>query len=185
MIDDIKIKATKRMDKSVEAFVQELKTIRTGRASLFLLDHIKIECYGDKMPINQLANLSIPEPRTISIEPWDKSVMQDIEKGLLKSDLNITPINDGKVIRLVFPSLTEERRLQLVKQVKLKSEPAKVAIRNIRRDANEELKALEKEGHISKDDVEHAHNDVQKLTDSYIEKINHLTENKEQEIIEI
>ncbi len=174
-----------RMDKSIDAYIEDLKTVRTGRASLSILEPIRIESYGSQMPINQLANLSIPEPRTIVIEPWDKSTIQDIERSLLKSDLSLTPSNDGKVIRLNFPPLTEERRQDFAKHVRTRAENGKVAIRNIRRDANEEIKSFEKDGHISKDDVKHAHDAIQKITDQYIEKITQITENKVQEIMEI
>ena len=185
MIENVKNETIKKMDKSIESYIEDLKTIRTGRASLTLLDHIRVECYGEKMPINQLATLSIPEPRSIVIEPWDKSTIQDIEKSILKSDLNLNPVNDGKILRINFPPLTEDRRQDFVKNIKVKAESSRVSVRNIRRDANEHIKSIEKDGHISKDDVKHAHDEIQKITDKYIEKINHLTENKEKEIMEI
>ena len=185
MIEDVNNKVKERMDKSIDAYTHELRSIRTGRASVSLLDHIMIESYGQQMPINQLASLSVPEPRTIVIEPWDKSTVQDIEKSLQKSDLNLNPVNDGKVLRLNFPPLNEERRKELVKLIKTKAESAKVAIRNIRRDANDEIKGLEKDGHISKDEIKQAHDEIQKVTDNFIEKVTQLTEKKEKEIMEV
>lgn len=184
-VSEIKAEAKERMDKSIHSFSEDLKSIRTGRASIHLLDHITIEAYGSDMPLNQVANLSAPEARMILIEPWDKTNIQHIEKAIQKSDLDLSPSNDGNVIRLAIPQLTEERRKELVKQVKKRAEDAKVAVRNIRRDCNEEIKGIEKEGHISKDDVKHAHDDIQKFTDDFIEKINQLTEKKDQEIMEI
>ncbi len=184
-VNDIKNKTNQMMDKSIHALNEDLKSIRTGRASITILDHVMVECYGNKMHINQLANLTVPEPRSILIEPWDKSNLHDIEKALLKSDLHVTPTNDGKLIRLNFPPLTEDRRRELVKQVKQRGELAKVSIRNVRKDANDDIKHLEQDGHISKDDVKHIQDDVQKTTDKYIEKINQVIQKKENEIMEI
>ena len=184
-IDEIMLYTEEKMEKNIQAFTDELKTIRTGRASLSVLDHIKVDVYDSLMPINQLANLSVPESRTILIEPWDKATMTGIEKAILKSDLNITPSNDGKVIRLNFPPLTEERRQDFVKLARQKAENCKVSVRNSRRESNEELKVLEKEGHISKDDIKHAHDEIQKITDQYVEKISQIVQHKEKEIMEI
>lgn len=184
-VSEIKSTAQERMEKSIQSFSEDLKSIRTGRASIHLLDHITIEAYGSEMPLNQVANLSAPEARMILIEPWDKSNIALVEKAIQKSDLDLSPSNDGNVIRLAVPQLTEERRIELVKQVKKRAEDAKVSIRNIRRDSNEEIKNIEKEGHISKDEVKHAHDEIQKFTDQFIEKVNQLTDKKDQEIMEI
>ncbi len=185
MLDEITKDNNTKMDRSIEALLSDFKTVRTGRASLSLLDNILVDSYGSKMPVNQLSTLSIPEPRAIVIEPWDKSVMKAIEKAIHKSDLDINPVNDGKVLRLNFPPLTEEKRMEFVKQVKHKGENAKISIRNIRRESNEKIKANEKEGHIGEDDVRHVLDIIQKSTDGYIAKIDQLTNKKEKEIMEI
>jgi len=173
------------MDKSLEALGRDLRRIRTGRASLALLDGIMVDYYGSPTPINQLATLSIPEPRQIVIQPWDSHAVPDIEKAILKSELGLNPMNDGKLIRIVLPPLTEERRRELVKVVKRMSEDFKVQIRNHRRDANEMLKEMKNEKEISEDQMRKAQERVQKTTDEYIAKVDAVAKEKEQEIMEI
>jgi ribosome recycling factor len=185
MEQELKIRTTDRMSHTVEALRKDLASIRTGRASLALLDDIMVNYYDTLTPLQQLASLSIPESRQIAIQPWDQKIISDIEKAILKSDLGLTPANDGKTIRINIPTLTEERRKQLVKTVKRKAEEAKVAVRNIRRDANEELKRLEKDKHVSEDVVKKSQEDIQKITDSYIAKVDEVVANKEKEIMEV
>ncbi len=181
----MKRKTIERMDGAVEALRREFGSIRTGRASLALLDGIMVDYYGTPMPIGQLASLSVPEPRQIAIQPWEQRIIPEIEKAILKSDLGLTPTNDGRIIRINIPPLTEERRKQLVKVVRKRAEEARVAIRNIRRDSNEELKRLEKERHISEDEVKRSQDEIQKLTDSYITKVDEILDHKEKEIMEV
>jgi len=185
MEQDLKRKTTERMTKTIETLKKEFSSIRTGRASLALLDGIMVNYYETPTPLQQLASLSIPESRQIAIQPWDPKTISDIEKAILKSDLGLTPMNDGKTVRINIPPLTEERRKQLVKTVRKKAEEAKVAIRNIRRDANEDLKKLEKEKHISEDIVKKSQEEIQKLTDSYISRADEVLGNKEKEIMEV
>ncbi len=185
MEQELKRKTTDRMSRTIEALKKEFASIRTGRASLALLDDIMVNYYDTPTPLQQLASLSIPESRQIAIQPWDPKVIPDIEKAILKSDLGLTPMNDGKTIRINIPPLTEERRRQLVKTVKKKAEEAKVAIRNIRRDSNEELKKIEKEKHLSEDEVKKSQDEIQKITDSYITKVDEVLGHKEKEIMEV
>jgi len=173
-----------RMAKSITALKNELKRIRTGRASQALLDGIKVDYYGTMTPINQMASISVPESRLITIQPWDVSVIGNIEKAILKSDLGLTPSNDGKIIRIAIPPLTEERRKELVKIVSKTAEEYKVAIRNIRRDSNEQLKEFKKSGDISEDEAFKAQDQVQKITDEYIKLIDDAYQEKEKEILE-
>ena len=172
------------MGKSIDALKSEFKKVRTGRASLSILDDIRADYYGTLTPLNQMASLSVPESRLITIQPWDVSVIKDIEKAILKSDLGLTPSNDGKLIRISIPPLTEERRKQLGKLVHKKSEEHKVAVRNIRRDSNDLLKGLKKDGDISEDDAFRAQDQVQKITDKYIKLIDDISKEKETEILE-
>lgn len=185
MEQELKSKTTDRMARAIEALKKEFASIRTGRASLSLLDEIIVNYYETPTPLQQLASLSIPESRQMAIQPWDPKVISEIEKAILKSDLGLTPMNDGKIIRINIPPLTEERRKQLVKTVRKKAEEAKVAIRNIRRDTNEELRKLEKEKHISEDVVKKSQDEIQKITDSYITKVDEVLANKEKEIMEV
>jgi len=185
MEQELKRKTTDRMARTIEALKKEFASIRTGRASLALLDGIMVNYYDTPTPLQQLATLSIPESRQIAIQPWDPKVIPEIEKAVLKSDLGLTPMNDGKTIRINIPLLTEERRKQLVKTVKKKAEEAKVAIRNIRRDTNEELKKLEKEKHLSEDVVKKSQDEIQKITDTQIAKVDEVLEHKEKEIMEV
>ena len=177
--------AETRMKKSVAALVSDFNTIRTGRASAALFDKIKVDYYGQATPLSQVATISIPEARLVVIQPWDKGILNEIEKAIQKSELSVNPNNDGKVLRINIPPLTEERRKELVKVAKNTAEQSRVAIRNIRRDANEDLKKLEKNHSITEDDEKRGTDEVQKLTDSYIKEINTLLENKEKEIMEI
>lgn len=185
MIDDIHDEMKAAMDKSVDALQRELRRIRTGRASLALLDGITAEYYGTATPINQLATLSIPEPRQILIQPWDSKAIPDIEKAILRSELGLTPMNDGKLIRIVLPPLTAERRKELVRVVKKMGEEFKVQVRNHRRDANEMLKEMKKSKDISEDDLHKAQERVQKTTDSVITQIDAIVSEKEAEIMEV
>lgn len=185
MIDDLHKEMKDAMEKSVEALQKDLKRIRTGRASLALLDGLMVDYYGSPTPINQLATLSIPEARQIVIQPWDSGAFTDIEKAILKSELGLTPTNDGKVIRINLPPLTAERRKELVKVVKKMGEEFKVQIRNHRRDANEMLKDMKKEKQISEDEMRKAQERVQKTTDDLIAKVDNVVSGKEAEIMEI
>lgn len=174
-----------KMEKSVQAFSREIASIRAGRANASLLDKITVDYYGAPTPINQLAGVSTPEARLLVIQPYDKTALGDIEKAIMKSDLGISPSNDGSVILLAIPALTEERRKDLAKLVKKEAEEAKVHVRNVRRDGNEDLKKLEKNGDITEDDLRSFQEDVQKLTDQYIAKIDDLAKEKENEIMEV
>jgi len=173
-----------KMNKTYEHLLGEYQTIRAGRANPHVLDKIKVNYYGSPTPIQQVGNISVPEPRMIQIAPWEKNLIRDIEKAILASDLGITPNNDGAVIRLVFPELTEERRKELVKDVKKKGEEAKVAVRNIRREANDAFKKLIKE-EVSEDEVKDLENEVQKLTDKYVKDIDKAVEDKSKEILTV
>ncbi len=174
-----------RMKKAIEVLRREYATLRAGRATTGLLDKITIDYYGTQSPINQVANISIPEPRTIVIQPWDKKSLPIIEKAVLKSDLGLTPNNDGMVIRLILPQLTQQRRQELTKVVHKTAEDSRVAIRNLRRDANEDLKKIEKDKTASEDEVKKAQEDIQKLTDKYIKEIDQVMLTKEKEIMEV
>jgi ribosome recycling factor len=174
-----------RMKKTIESMKKDFTGIRTGRASPAILDSIRVQAYGQETPIKQLASISIPESRMIVIQPWDKSVLGEVEKAIQKSDLGINPQNDGKLLRLIFPPLTEDRRKELVKVVKKRGEEGKVAIRNIRRDAIDYLKEMEKEGLISEDDEHRGQDEIQKLTDDLIVEIDKTLEAKEREIMEV
>jgi ribosome recycling factor len=185
MIQELRKKTSERMLASIEALKKKFASVRTGRASLALLDGLTVDYYGTPTPIQQLASLSLPDSRQISIQPWEQKIIPEIEKAIMKSDLGLTPMNDGKLIRINIPALTEERRKQLVKVVKKEAEDAKVAVRNIRRDINEELKKLEKEKHVSEDEIKKEHDEVQKITDSFVKKVDELLEHKEKEIMEV
>ena len=174
-----------RMQAAVDALTREFAGVRTGRANAALLDGVRVEAYGNLTPINQLATVSVPDPRTIVIQPWDASQMKEIEKGILKSDLGLTPSNDGKVIRLTMPTLTEERRKQLAKAVGKFAEDARVAIRNVRREANDKLKALAKDKKVSEDEERRGHDQIQKTTDRFTAKVDELAKKKEQEVLTV
>lgn len=176
---------TAKMTNALQAYSRELASIRAGRASTSILDRLTVDYYGAPTPINQVAGVSVPEARMIMIQPYDKSVLGDIEKAILKSDIGLNPSNDGSVIRLAVPALTEERRKELVKDVKKEAEVAKVNVRNIRRDANDEFKKLQKKSEITEDDLRSYSDDVQKLTDTNIAKIDEMAKDKEKEIMEV
>ncbi|VAV84405.1 Ribosome recycling factor [hydrothermal vent metagenome] len=177
--------ANKRMDKAIEAFQGALVKLRTGRASVAMLDHITIDYYGNSTPLNQVANLSVPEPRSITVQPWDVSQIGDIERAIISSDLGLTPGNDGKLIRINIPQLTEERRKELVKLARKYGEDCKVAIRNCRRDANDGLKKLEKDKEISQDEQKKAEKQVQEITDKETLSVDAILAQKEKEIMEV
>ena len=181
VIDELK----EKMESSVDAYKRELTRIRTGRASLALLDGIKVDAYGSMLPMDQVGTLTIPESSMIAIKPWDPQMIAPIEKAILSSDLGLTPANDGNVIRLTIPPLTEERRKELVKQVKKVGEEFKVAIRNVRRDANDTLKAQKKDKEISEDDMFRLQDEAQKATDSFIKQIDDIAASKEVEVMEV
>jgi ribosome recycling factor len=185
MHEEIKDNLRKRMDKSIESLKDEFKRVRSGRANAGLVEGVMVDYYGNKTPLKQLASISVPEPRLVVIQPWDKGSLQEIEKAFHKSDLALNPNNDGKVIRISIPPLTEERRKELVKVAKGKAEEARISIRNIRRDGNEEVKSAEKNGHVSEDVSKKTLEEIQKITDGYIEKINKLLEAKDAEIMEV
>jgi len=171
-----------RMQKSIAALKTELATIRTGRANASVLDHVFVSYYGSDVPLNQVANLAVPEPRTITIAPWEKTMLGEIEKAILASDLGLNPSNDGEIIRIMFPELTEDRRKELVKQVKQVGEKAKVSIRNIRRDANDEVK---KDNALTEDESKSSQERIQKVTDQFIAEIDQVVEHKEKEILTV
>ena len=176
---------TDRMDKTLEVLQQQFATVRAGRANAAVLDQIRVDYYGTPTPIQQIASVSVPDPRTLVIQPWDASTLRSIEKVIQQSDLGINPQNDGRLIRLLFPQLTEERRKDLIKQVRKYGEESKTAIRNIRRDAMEDFKAQKKKSEITEDDQKNAEKDIQKLTDDYVKQIEQLVEKKEKELSEI
>jgi ribosome recycling factor len=184
MIEDIYKETRENMGKSVDDLKREFKRVRTGRASLSILDGIRVNYYGTPTPLNQMATLAVPESRLITIQPWDVSGIKEIEKAILKSDLGLTPSSDGKIVRIAIPPLTEERRKELVRVINKVSEEHKVAVRNIRRDANEMLKDLKKEGDISEDEAFKAQDQVQKITDEHINLVEQITKEKEKEILE-
>ena len=174
-----------RMKKAIEVLRREYGSLRAGRATTGLLDKVVVEYYGAQSPINQVANVAVPEPRTIVIQPWDKKMLPVIEKAILKSDLGLTPSNDGAIIRLVLPQLTQQRRQELVKVVHKEAEESRVAIRNLRRDANDALKKFEKDKLASEDEVKKAQDEIQKLTDKYIKEVDHIMASKDKEVMEV
>ena len=176
--------AVARMDKTIAALKEEYKTLRTGRASASIFDRVRVDYYGTPTPLNQVSTISVPEARSIVIQPFDKSLIGEIEKTIQKSELGLNPSNDGKVIRISIPPLTAERRKELVKQAKATAENSRVAIRNIRRDGNDDLKKQQKEGLLTEDGLKTAETDLQKATDKYIQEINKILEDKEKEIME-
>ncbi len=185
MIKDTLNKADGKMGKTIDTLKSELASMKAGRASAALLDRIEAEYYGSMTPVNQLGNISVPEPRVLCIQPWDKTALKSIEKAILKSDLGINPSNDGEVIRLVIPELTEETRKDIVKNVKKSGEDTKVAVRAIRRECNDNIKALKKENDISEDEIKKAEAEVQKKTDNFIKKIDEIIKKKENEIMSL
>jgi ribosome recycling factor len=178
-------KARQRMDGAIDALQREFASVRTGKASPALLDNVKVEAYGSLMPINQVGTVSAPEPRMLTIQPWDKSQIKAIERAILESGLGLNPQNDGTIIRLAIPPLTEERRREFVKMLHKLAEEARVAVRNVRRDANDEIKQSQKSEGLSEDDVRREQGEVQKLTDQYIAKIEDVLKHKEAEVMEV
>ena len=184
-MSEIIVQAEDRMKKTLASLKDGFATLRTGRAQPAIFDRIRVDAYGEKSPINQVANISVPEARLIVIQPWDKALIGEIEKAIRTSELSLNPSNDGKVIRISIPPLTEERRKELVKQAKNSAEQSRVSVRNIRRDGNEELKKLLKDGKITEDEESKSEEELQKLTDNYIGKLNQVLEEKEKEIMEV
>jgi ribosome recycling factor len=184
MKDEILSEMRQKMNKTAEALERDFRRIRTGRASTALLEGIKVDCYDTQMPLEQVASIAVPESRLISIQPWDLSIIGDIEKAILKSELGLTPANDGKIIRISIPPLTEERRKELARLAKKMAEENRISIRNLRREANEMFKELKTEKEISEDEFFKSQDDVQKITDEFIKKIDEITSRKEKEIIE-
>jgi len=180
ILDEVK----RKMNKVLEILAQDLARVRTGRASVALLEGIKVEAYDTTMPLPQVASLAAPEPRLLTVQPWDPTLLADIEKAILKSDLGLTPANDGKLIRLPIPALTTERRKELVKVVKKMGEDAKVSLRNVRREGNDRFKDLKKDKEISEDEAHRAQDEVQKITDDFIKKVDAQAADKEKEIME-
>lgn len=174
-----------KMKRTLDFLAQQFATVRAGRANAGVLDQIQVDYYGSPTPIQQVASVSSPDPRTLMIQPWDGSILRDIERAILSSELGINPQNDGKVIRLVFPQLTEERRKELAKQVRKYGEESKVAVRNIRRDAMDKFKKQQKTSEITEDDYKGLEKDMQKLTDDYIKKVDDMTDKKEKELFEL
>ena len=183
--DTLLLESEERMEKAVGSLEREFAKLRTGRASTALVDGIKADYYGTMTPIGQMASVAVPDARTITIQPWDKGGMAAVEKAILKSDLGLTPINDGKIIRIAIPPLTEERRRDLVKVARKYGEEAKVAVRNVRRDSNDSLKKAEKEKEITEDELKKATDGVQKLTDKYVAEVDRRCQEKEKEIMDI
>jgi len=184
-IDEFIQDATRRMDKSVETTQHEFNSIRTGRASAALLDHVRVDYYGTPTPLNQLSTINVPEPRMLTIQPFDPSSVKAIEKALMESDLGLTPSNDGKIIRLPIPQLTEERRKELVKVVRQRAEDGRIAVRNVRRDVMHHLKELVTRGDVGGDEERRAEERLQKLTDDHVHKIDEFLKRKEAEILEV
>lgn len=184
-MEEMLMEFEEKMEKTLAALSSEFTTIRAGRANPHILDKIKVDYYGSPTPLQQVANVSVPEARMIQIQPWESSLIKEIEKAILVSDLGLTPTNDGKTIRLVFPELTEERRKELVKDVKKKGENAKIAIRNVRRDANDAFKKQNKANEISEDELKQSEDRVQKLTDKYVAEVDKAVESKSAEILTV
>ncbi len=185
MIDEVMSEARSAMDKAVKALKKDMTKVRTGRASISLLDDVRVDYYGVPTPLSQVATLSAPEARLMTVQPWEKNLIPEIEKALFKADLGLTPSSDGLLIRLPVPALTEERRREMVKIIKRMSEDSKISLRNARRDANETLKMLEKEKEITEDDLKRSEKDVQQLTDEFVNTVDSVVHNKEQEVMEI
>ncbi len=185
MVDEVLGETRAAMEKAVQSLRKEMTKVRTGRASIALLDDVRIEYYGVPTPLSQVATLSTPEARLITVQPWEKNLIPEIEKALFKADLGLTPSSDGQLIRLPVPALTEERRREMVKIIKRMAEDAKISVRNARRDANENLKMLEKEKEITEDDLKRSEKEVQQLTDEFVSAIDTVVQNKEREVMEI
>ena len=185
MVEDIKKDAGTRMAKSVEALRHALGKIRTGRAHASLLDHVTVSYYGSEVPLNQVASVTVSDPRSLTVSPWEKKTVPEIEKAIIRSELGLNPVTSGEVIRVPLPPLTEERRREMTRIVRQEAEQARIAVRNIRRDANQRLKALIKDAHLPEDEEKRAEGDIQRLTDRYIDKIDSVLEEKEHDLMEI
>ncbi|MCA1796462.1 MAG: ribosome recycling factor [Geobacteraceae bacterium] len=185
MIQDVEKQAKKSMEKAIDALQREFRRVRTGRASADILDEVRVEYYGSPVPLSQVGTISVPEARLITIQPWEKNIIPDIEKAIFKSDLGLTPSSDSNMIRIPIPPLTEERRKEMVKQIKGKTEEARISIRAARQEANSALKKLEKEKEITEDDLKRAEKQVQDLTDSYVKKVDEIFAAKEDELMEV
>jgi ribosome recycling factor len=185
MQSEAKKRMSEKMDQTIESLKKDLAGMRTGRASLSIFDHVMVDYFGTPTPMSHVATLSVPESRLITIQPWDPKVIVDIERAIQKSDLGLNPSNDGKIIRVMIPQLTEERRKQIVKQVHKRGEEAKIALRNIRRSSNDEMKKIEKEEHVSEDETKRAIDEIQKITDSYIKNVDETVSHKEAEVMEV
>lgn len=185
MLKEILNESEMKMQKTIEILRKDYSVLRAGRANPAILEKVQVDYYGTPTPINQLANISAPEPRLLTVQPWDKSAVPNVEKAIMKSDLGLNPSSDGSVIRIVIPQLTEERRKELVKVIKKKAEEARVSVRNIRREANEKIKGLEKAKDVPEDDAKKGQDDAQKLTDKYIKEIDNVLAKKEKEIMEV
>ena len=185
MIADVKSKTSAAMVKALGSFKRDLSKVRTGRASLSLLDDVRVDYYGTPTPLNQVGALAVPEPRLITIQPWEKNLVGEIEKAILKADLGLNPSSDGQLIRLAFPPLTEERRKEMVKQVKRMGEDARVSVRSARREANDALKQLEKDKEITEDDLKRGEKEIQEITDDYVTRVDQVIVEKEKDLMEI
>ena len=185
MVKEVMDKSKVAMEKAIDALRRDLSRVRTGRASVTLLDEVQVDYYGTPTPLNQVGTLTVPEPRLITIQPWEKKLIPEIEKAIYKADLGLNPSSDGQLVRIVIPPLTEERRKEMVKQVKRMAEDSKIVIRNARRDANEALKKLEKDKEISEDDLKRAEKEIQDLTDNYVHKADETVAHKEKEVMEV
>lgn len=185
MVEDVKKDARTRMQKSVEALKHEMSKLRTGRAHASLLDHLTVSYYGTETPLNQVASVSVADPRTLLVSPWEKKIVPDVEKAIMNSDLGLNPVSAGDVIRVPLPPLTEERRKEMTRVVRHEAENARIAIRNIRRDANSQLKSLIKEEHLAKDAEHKAESEIQQLTDQFITEVDEVLKEKEQDLMEV
>ena len=185
MLDDVQREASANMDKAIKALRRDMSRVRTGRASVSLLDDVRVDYYGTPTPLNQVATLAVPEPRLITVQPWEKNLIPEIERAIFKADLGLNPSSDGQLIRLPIPALTEERRKEMVKLVRRMGEDAKVSIRSARRDANDTLKMLEKEKEITTDEQKAGEKDIQKLTDDFVTNVDEVIKTKEQELMEL
>ena len=185
MIRDIQVEAEARMKRAVEALHTELGKLRTGRAHIGLVEHVRVDYYGSMMPLNQVANISVPDARTLSIQPWEKKMVQAIEKAIMEADLGLNPATNGEVIRLPIPALTEERRKELVKVLRQEGEKTRVSVRNVRRDANTEIKELLKEKMITEDDEHRAEEVIQKLTDKYVAEVDQVLDAREKDVMTV
>ncbi len=185
MLDEIYMEMEEGAEKSLDVYRKELARVRTGRASTALLENVRVDYYNVPTPLNQVATISVPDARLIIVQPWEKSILQNVEKAIASADLGLNPVSDGNVLRLPIPPLNEERRKELARKVKKMSEESKVAIRNIRRDFNDKLKKAEKNKDITEDELHHALDEVQKITDTFIKKVDELTDHKEKEILEV